>query len=309
MANKNLICQECLQEVERFREECICDICYNRRKRMGSKYIPFKNLTDKQKSDLLKSREYNKKYLKRKSIENKTNEEIVNSFDHNVMKEEINSNLKEAFKKVELDEEIIQDDNTNSKINNLNYLLEVLNEISDFDKTKIEEQKAKVNKKISVIDNYIIDILHNLENTDLDDRESILYEGTKVIMLRKIRRKYKNEEKVLILKKKAFLSINKDLVKLNDAKKEIQSFKNSLNNHFYNPYVENPNNDDRILGLHKYRCQCKITSLNTDRKVIQFNEIIKAKSQDDAKEVAIQLLREKYGESVIWTKMYISFIR
>lgn len=313
MANK-LICQGCLEEVDSFKDEkqYLCSTCYRRKRRMGEKYIAVRDLPEKEKVKLLNKRKYDKAYLENKAKSKIRNEKIKQTKLENKYKEmdeEIEQNLKDAFKKIQIDESIIKEATIEDKTKKLDEVVNMIDEILNFDKAKAEEQKAEVNKKVSTIDNYIIDILHTLENTDLEDEDTILREGIKIIKLRKIRREYKNEEKVIMLKKKAFLAINKDTVKLNDSRKEIQSFKCSLSSKFYNPYVENPNNDDRILGLHKYRCQCKVTSSTTERKIIQFNEIVKAKNQEEAKQKVIEIIRERHGEDVVWTTIYASFIR
>lgn len=310
--NNKLICQECLSEVERFKEDNICDTCFKRKIRMGSKYIPFKNLSDKDKSDILKSREYNRKRILKDKETTERLKSVSIKIDYGNLKDEINTNLTNAFNKLNIDNKIPdinkeENEENNSEINKLDELLEIIEEISNFDKNKIEERKAQVNKKVSTIDNYIIDILHNLENLELDEDDKILEEAKKIIILRNIRREYKNEEQTLILKKKAFLNI-KDPTRLSDIKKEIQSFKRSMKTKHYNPYVENPKND-RILGEHKFRCQCDALSNNTERKVVKFNEVIKAKNQEDAKNKVVEKLRDQYGNSVVWSKINVYSVR
>lgn len=313
MENKDSLfkCPHCGNRVSILKEG-LCETCYRRKRIMKDKYVPFLELSEKEQKEILKTRQYNQKYLEKskknkiKTKNKKTKEQKANK--NNDMQEklekEINQNLLEAYKKLEID----KNDLDINIVNDVNSILNIVNILLYYDKEKCDLQKSIITKRIDTIDKYIIDILHNIENTEFDDDNELLIESKKVQILRRIRRQYKNKEKSLQMSKKFFQCICANTDKLNDIKKELNSFIGALDSKYYNPYVEEPKSDKKILGLHKFKCTCKITSSQTERKILKFNEVVLATGTDDARNKVIEILREKYGSDVVWTTIYINFI-
>ena len=308
--NGNFTCPHCNTNVSILKEG-LCETCFRRKSRLKERYVPFINLSQKEQEEVLRQRKYNKKVneksKKTKERIKKSNETKQKNKLNNLqveLEKEINENLSNAYKKLDIEE---IDSNINV-INDVNTILNMLNIILYYDKSKCESQKNLVSNKIATIDKYIIDILHNIENSEFEDDELHSHESKKIYILRQIRRDLKNKEKALEMSKKFFNLINPNKDKLNDMKKDLNCFINALDNHYYNPYVEEPKSDKKILGLHKFRCECKVTSSTTDRKVLQHNEVIIASNSDDAKNKMIEKLREKYGNDVVWTTIYTNFI-
>lgn len=301
-------CPHCDNKVSILKEG-LCETCYRRKRIMKDKYIPFLELSEKEQKEIIKMREYNQKYLE-KSKKNKVKSKKVKeqkTSKNNIqekLEKEINQNLLEAYKKLDIDKNNL-DVNI---VNDINSILDVINIILYYDKEKCDLQKSIITRRIDTIDKYIIDILHNIENVEFDDDNDLLLESKKVQILRRIRRQYKNKEKSLQMSKKFFQCISANTDKLNDIKKELNSFIGALDSRYYNPYVEEPKSDRKILGLHKFKCACKVTSSQTERKILKFNEVILATGTDDARNKVIEILREKYGSDVVWTTIYINFI-
>lgn len=301
-------CPHCGNNVSILKEG-LCETCYRRKRLMKDKYVPFLELSESEQKKILKTREYNQRFLekaKNNKIKNQKVKEVKIKNDNNMqekLEKEINQNLTDAYKKLNIDSNLNID-----IVNDVNSVLNIVNIILYYDKEKCESQKSIISKKIDIIDKYIIDILHNIENADFDNDNILLHESKKVQILRNIRRQYKNKEKSLQISKKLFQLLNVNVDKLNDIKKDLNCFIGALDTRYYNPYVEEPKSDKKILGLHKFRCECKLTSSQTNRKVLKFSEVILATGSDDAKDKTIQALREKYGNDVVWTTIYTNFI-
>lgn len=304
------ICPDCMEEVEILKENGLCPTCSRRKAIMKEKYIAIKSLSEKDRKRILKLRESSKKLYNKNKKEEKPQEikEIKsrnrNEELHKELEKEILENLENAYKKLNVEEDVEMD-----VVTDLNNVLNVINTLTYYDAKKAEDQKQLVTKKIDIIDKYMIDIQHNIEHKDFDDDEGLLLEAKKQNILRDIRRKLKDKEKSLTISKKFFKTINRDLTRLGDIKKDITGFMKSMEVEMYNPYVENPKSDIKILGLHKYRCECQITSSTTNRKVIKISEIIHGKNPDNVKDELIKILRNRYGQDVIWTNITTHFIR
>ena len=308
--NEKFKCPHCNNTVSVLKEG-LCLTCYRRKHILKDNYIPFINLSQREQKEILKQREYNKKFnkkvneAKRKTNKSKKAKVTSKCNDRINLEKEINNNLVNAYKKLNIEEK----DNSNVNIiDDVNTILNMINIILYYDKNKCETQKSLISKKIDVIDKYIIDILHNIENSKFGDDEIHSHESKKIYILRQIRRDLKNKEKALEISKKFFNLINPDKDRLNDMKKDLNCFINALDDHYYNPYVEQPKSDEKILGLHKFRCECKVTSPTTNRKIIKYSEMITASNSYDAESKLIENLRQKYGEDVIWSTIYVNFI-
>lgn len=304
-------CPHCGNKVSILKDG-LCGTCYRRKRIMKDKYIPFLELSEKEQKEIIKMREYNQKYLEKskknkvKTKNKKIKEQKINKNNdiQEKLEKEINQNLLEAYKKLDIDKNDLDID----VINDINSILDIINIILYYDKEKCDLQKSMITKRIDTIDKYIIDVLHNIENAEFDDDKDLLLESKKIQILRRIRRQYKNKEKSLQMSKKFFQCISANTDKLNDIKKELNCFITALDSRYYNPYVEEPKCDKKILGLHKFKCTCKVTSSQTERKILKFNEVVLAKNTDDARNKVIEILREKYGNDVVWTTIYINFV-
>ena len=308
MSTDKSICPDCLEEVEILTTSGLCRTCNRRKSIMKENYIAIKALPEKDRVRILKLRENSKKnYNKIKEQEDLPNKEIDKKDSEDLYKtleKEISENLDTAYKKLNLPEESSMD--VSSDLKNI---LSLINVLLYYDAKKADEQKQTISKKIEVIDKYMIDIQHNIEHKSFDDDEGLLLEAKKQNIIREIRRDLKDKEKSLLISKKFFKLINRDVTKLNDTKREITGFMKSMETEMYHPYVENPKSDYKILGLHKFRCECQVTSLHTQRKILKISEIVTGKDSDNAKEEFIKLLRERYGQEVVWTSIKTTFIR
>lgn len=309
-SNGNFICPDCNENVSILKEG-LCDKCRRRKNILKEKYIPFINLSEKEKEKVIKSRTSSNKYLenkKKKEDKVKKQKQTRKLNKHNIkikeLEEEVNNNLKLAYEKLNI--------NTEPKyvlsLYNPVIVLDLIDTIYSYDKQEFENQKAIVTKKIDTIDKYIIDILHNIEHLDINDDEQQLYESKKIKILREIRRDLKNKEKSIQMCKKFFNSLCIDKTKLNDIKKDLNNYVNAIDSQYYNPYVEEPKTDKKILGLHKYRCSSKICSSKTNRKILFYKKEVTANNTDDAKNKFIELIRADYGEDSVWEKIYTEFI-
>lgn len=306
---EKLTCPDCMLQVEKIKENGLCPACSKRKSIMKEKYIAFKALPEKDKERILKQRESSKKLYKAKSfVEKNLNKKAktVNKVEklHKELEKEIKENLEIAYSKLNLGETENLD-----KISDLKMILEIINILVYYDEKKLTEQKQILNRKIDTIDKYMIDIQHNIEHLEFDDDEKLLLEAKKQNIIRDIRRNLKNKENTLELAKKFFKTINRDISRLNDIKDNITGFIKAIETEKYNPYVENPKSDHKILGLHKFRCSCQVTSPTTNRKVLKESGVVDGKDSDNAKEEFIKVLRKKHGEGVVWTTIQTTFLK
>lgn len=305
---EKLTCPDCLLQVEKLKENGLCPICSKRKSIMKEKYVAFKTLPEKDKERIIKQRESSKKlYDARSHIDKVINtkpKESKNEKLHKELEKEINENLEMAYSKLNLGETENLD-----KISDLKMILEIINILVYYDEKKLTEQKQILNRKIDTIDKYMIDIQHNIEHLKFNDDEALLLEAKKQNIIRDIRRNLKNKENTLELAKKFFKTINRDISRLNDIKDNITGFIKAIETEKYNPYVENPKSDHKILGLHKFRCSCQVTSPTTNRKVLKESGVVDGKDSDNAKEEFIKILRKKHGEGVVWTTIQTTFLK
>ena len=97
---------------------------------------------------------------------------------------------------------------------------------------------------------------------------------------------------------------------LQNYKKEVNNFLRATEGKIYNRMVENSVNDNKLLGLRRYRLECSVAS-NTiqDRKIVKVTETVQATDPDSAREKFIGILRERYGESVLWDRIRIERLK
>lgn len=300
-----MICNDCEKEYNETLKNGICHSCSIRKGLQKEKYIPYKELPEEEKIKLESRRKYSSDiYHKNKEkMEFSNNEELDELIDNDTIEY-----IKKGFIEAGLDETI-----------DIDYDLDLLKSfVSLFQnigkpikKEEYDKQRQDLSKKIRVFDKYVEDILHDLENLsfveDVDEVHKLeqLY-GKKLRIIRTYRRRFRNKDEILRLTYKLQNLLIKPEIKITDTLNEIVGFIRAIENGFYNRAVEDSRDNKKLLGLFKFRCNCDIVSNTSDRKIIKINEIVQAKDQNEAKENLINVLRNRYGESVIWSKVKIS---
>ena len=322
-----MICSDCGKEVEkvysndRFSRSNLCRSCHQRLNILKENYKPYNSLSEDEKHKIDVQRKNNSTYNKRKSQNNDKSlvdknkalndeiglNEIHIEVDQDELKKEIESNIREAFKKVSLDDNI----EMNNDYNELKSILNIISIMQDNkNKEQINSKREILRKKVDVLDKYIIDILHDLESIESDNEEKQLLAAKKLSIIRKFRREIKNKEETLKLIMKFKKLVPSQDEHLDNYKKEINNFLRATEGKIYNRMVEDSKNDNKLLGIRRYRLQCSVAS-NTiqNRKIIKVNEIVQATDPDSAREKSISILRDRYGESVLWDRIRIERLK
>lgn len=322
-----MLCSHCGKEVDKifpignkFKEN-VCRSCKQRASILKDKYIPYNLLSQEEKNKIDSQRRYNSTYNKRKTNTNEkslANENIslkdlnlLNrieiKLDQEELKNEIVNNIKEAFKKVNLDDEI-EVDNDYSELRTILNIISIIQENKN--KEQVNAKREILRKKVDVLDKYIIDVLHDLESIEPDNEEKQLLAAKKLSILRKYRRELKNKDETLKLIMKFKKLIPSQDEHLQNYKKEVNNFLKATEGKIYNRMVENSVNDNKLLGLRRYRLECSVAS-NTiqDRKIVKVTETVQATDPDSAREKFIGILRERYGESVLWDRIRIERLK
>lgn len=317
-----MICSHCGKETDKaflINKDNVCRSCKQRASILKDKYIPYNNLSQEEKIKIDNQRKYNSTYNKRKSTTNDKSlveeiinpndllNEIENNIDNSELRNEVTNNIKDAFKKVGLDEEI----DVNNNYDELRTILKIISVIQENrDKEQVNIKRENLRKKVDVLDKYIIDILHDLESIEPDNIEKQLLAARKLSIIRKYRRELKNKDETLKLVMKFKKLVPSQDEHLNNYKKEVNNFLHATEGKIYNRMVENSKNDNKLLGIRKYRLECSIAS-NTikDRKIIKVSEVVQETDPDSAREKFISILRERYGEGVLWDRIRIERLK
>lgn len=313
-----MICNDCGKETNkiysnnRFSKNKLCRSCYQRLCILKEKYIPYNLLSEEQRHKIDLNRKNNSTYNKRKvkdndkSLSNK-NISLKAKIKLNKLQENIENNIKEAFKKVNLDDKVIID-NDYKELRSILDIIIILQDNSN--KEKINKEREILRKKVEVLDKYIIDILHDLESIEEDNEEEQLLAAKKLSTIRKIRREIKNKEETLKLGLKFRKLVSGPSDQLESFKKEVNNFLRATEGKIYNRMVENPKNDNKLLGIKRYSLECNIISNQVqDRSIVKVREIITSTSPEQAKENFISILRNRYGDSVIWDNIKIERLK
>lgn len=322
-----MICNDCGKETEKvysnnkFSKDKICRSCYQRLNILKERYKPYNLLSDEERHKIDLQRKNNSTYNKRKSKSNNKSlsnkksslndkiglNEIQIDINQDQLKEEIENNIKEAFKKVNLNDTL----EMNNDYNELRSILSIISIIQENkNKEQINNKREILRKKVDVLDKYIIDILHDLESIELDNKEKQLLAAKKLSIIRKFRREIKNKEETLKLIMKFKKLIPSQDEHLDNYKKEVNNFLRATEGKIYNRMVEDSKNDNKLLGIRRYRLECSVAS-NTiqNRKIVKVSEIVQATDPDSAREKFISILRERYGEEVLWDKIRIERLK
>lgn len=322
-----LICNDCGKSVDKvytnnkFSRSHICRSCYQRLNILKENYKPYNSLSEQEKHKIDAQRKNNSTYNKRKSKGNEKSlsnknislndkiglNEIEINIDQEKLKGEIENNIKEAFKKVNLDENI----EVNNDYNELRSILNIISIIQENkNKEQVNAKREILRKKVDVLDKYIIDILHDLESIEPDNTEKQLLAAKKLSIIRKFRREIKNKEETLKLIMKFKKLVPSQDEHLDNYKKEVNNFLRATEGKIYNRMVEDSKNDNKLLGIRKYRLECSVAS-NTiqDRKIVKVNEVVQATDPDSAREKFISILRDRYGTEVLWDRIRIERLK
>lgn len=300
-------CTDCGSTTEKL-VDGLCRSCRMRKANLKDRYIPLKDLDEKQRSKIEAMRNNSQKYYNKKANDkNNTMETKTEDVNIDDLKNEIFGNLKLAFEKSELDDKIVIENNYD-ELDSIIKALQVLIK-KQVTKDSYEKERENIRKKVDILDKYIIDVLHNLESIDIENTNEQIIEVKKLALLRKIRRELKNLDEIT-----KYTYTLSNLVSNSESRfpkicKEAELFLNSVKYKLYNKIIESPKNDKKLLGLHKYTVTCSVVSSTTNRKIIKVTKQLEGTSNNDVKEKFIEELKTQYGDDVIWSKMSIIFRR